>query len=64
MKILDADATSRISPLGDRSISVTLGTWGIGEVQLGKMGSKGPRGEYVSEGGIELASSSGSSHSQ
>lgn len=38
----------------EASVNVELGTWSIPEIQLCIMGSKGPRGEYISCGSVKL----------
>jgi activating signal cointegrator complex subunit 1 len=38
----------------ESSVDIDLGEWSVSQVQLCIMGSKGPRGEYVSCGGIPL----------
>ena len=39
---------------GKKAIAIDLGEWRVDEVQICKMGSWGPEGEYVSVGNISL----------
>ena len=39
---------------GRQPLAVDLGEWGVNEIQICKMGSWGPEGEYVCVGNISL----------
>lgn len=50
----EAVETTDETPRGKKPIQVDFGEWTIDEIQVCKMGSWGPEGEYVSVGHITL----------
>ncbi|KAI0773467.1 AKAP7 2'5' RNA ligase-like domain-containing protein [Irpex lacteus] len=49
-----ADSSQTTSVRGKKPIAIDLGEWEVDELQICKMGSWGPEGEYVSVGKISL----------